>query len=100
MSQPENNLEWYIHTGNLPIRKSMLNLPEYQTFLNMTKEAAGYYKAMAVHAVLFVQYKMSYEKVIEKSSELSKACRTLWESVMIGGEDIESAIATAVSSID
>lgn len=100
MSEPENNVEWYVNTGNLPIRKSMIDIPEYQTFLNSAEDEAGYYKAIAVNAVLSVQDKMSYEKVIEKSSELSKACGTLWESVMIGGEDIESAIATSVSSIE
>lgn len=99
MSDPANNLNWYINTGNLPIRQSTMDLPEYQAFLESGVEDAGYYKAQAVNAVLVIQDQMSYEKIADNASALSEACGTMWSSVMIGGADIETALATSVSSV-
>ncbi len=99
LSDPVNNLNWYINTGNLPIRQSTMELDEYKAFLSSDASAPGYYKAQAVNAVLKIQDQMSYEKIAKNSSTLSEACGTMWSSVMIGGADIESALATAVSSI-
>ena len=100
LSDPVNNLNWYINTGNLPIRQYTIELDEYKAFLNSDVSDAGYYKAQAVNAVLEIQEQMSFEKIAENSSALTEACGTMWSSVMIGGADIESALATAVSSID
>lgn len=99
LSDPANNLDWYINTGNLPIRKSTMELAEYKAFLESDASSASYYKAQAVNAVLSIQDQMSFERVASNASALSEACGTMWSSVMIGGEDIESALATAVAKI-
>lgn len=99
LSDPVNNVNWYINTGNLPIRQSTMELEEYKAFLESSVSDPGYYMAQAVNAVLETQDQMSFERITPNSSALSEACGTMWSSVMIGGADIEEALATAVSSI-
>lgn len=97
LSEPENNIDWYINTGNQPIRQSTLELERYQDFLNAGADDGNYHKAQAVGAVLSIQDKMSSEKPVKNSSALAKTCGTMWTAVMIGGEDVEAALAEAIA---
>ena len=93
LSGAEENMDWLINTGNLPIRASMLELPAYQDFLT-----GGTPKAAAVQAVLDIQAQMSYERVLPTSAALADECGTLWQSVMIGNADIDTALAAAAAN--
>ena len=95
LSEPANNVNWYIASGNLPIRKSMLEQADYSTWL-----AGDSYNAMAVNSVLEIQDQMTYERVISKSTDLTDACGTMWLSIMIGGADVETALAEAVAAVN
>ena len=99
LSEPENNTTWYIKSGNLPVRRSMLEQPEYKEWLESKEGDASYYKAQAVNAVLQIQDQMTFERVIPNSSKLSEACGTMWMSVMVGGADAETALSEAVAAV-
>ena len=46
LSEAENNSEWLINTGNLPISQSQVEDADYQAFLTMANDgSAAYYKA-------------------------------------------------------
>lgn len=94
LSGVEENTEWLVNTGNLPIRSSMLELPAFQEFLNSTTP-----KAAAVQAVLDMQDKMSYERVIPNCAALADECGTMWKSVMIGGAEVDTALAAAAAKV-
>ncbi len=100
MSQDENNIEWLINSANLPITKTMLDVPEYAAFL--ATEADGsvqYYKAAAIGAVLEMQDFLKVDRIIENTAAVAKECGVLWESVMIGGADIDTALADATAKL-
>lgn len=94
LSGAEENVEWLVNTGNLPIRASMMDQSAYQEFLT-----GGSPKAEAVNAVLAAQEGMSYERIIPNSSTLAQECGTLWQSVMIGGADIDTALSAAAANV-
>lgn len=93
LSRDDQNVEWLIHTGNLPITSTILEIPEYKQFLETPGDGSeDYYKAAAVKAALGMSDYMSFELVSADSSTLASDCGAMWKSVIIGGEDIEQAL--------
>jgi multiple sugar transport system substrate-binding protein len=94
LSQAENNVEWLVNTGNLPISQSMVDNADYQAFLNQTDAGtASFYKAQAVKAALQMNDYMRFDVAFDRSSELATEIGNMWKSVMVGGEDIAAALA-------
>ncbi len=94
LSQAENNVEWLVNTGNLPISQSMVDNTDYQAFLNQTDVGtASYYKAQAVKAALQMNDYMRFDVAFDRSGELATEIGNMFKSVMIGGEDIVTALA-------
>ncbi len=94
LSQAENNVEWLVNTGNLPISQSMVDNADYQTFLNMSDDgSASYYKAQAVVAALQMNDYMLFDVAFDRSSEFATEIGKMWTSIMIGGADIETTLA-------
>ncbi|MCM3626278.1 extracellular solute-binding protein [Paenibacillus glycanilyticus] len=92
MSDPEENANWLVNTGNLPISKAMLDVPTYKQFLDSDKtNPKSYYMAAAVNAAISNDY-MTYNKVTVKSGSLSTETGNLWEATMIGGGDIDALL--------
>lgn len=101
LSNDEQNVEWLVNTGNLPVSKTMLEVPAYKEFLDMGADGSpAYYKAASVNAALEMQDYMTYDRIIPQTTELSTEAGNTWMSVMIGGADIETAIADAVAKIN
>lgn len=101
MSGDNANVEWFIATGNLPITKTMVEVPEYKAFLDKENDgSADYYKASAVNALLDMADYMQYEKNSPISSTLAESSGTMWQSIIIGGKDIDAAMEQAVSEVD
>ncbi|NBD24848.1 extracellular solute-binding protein [Paenibacillus glycinis] len=98
LSGAEENADWLINSGNLPIRKSMLEVPAYKQFLASDKsDPKKYYMAAAVKAALATP--MTYDKVTAKSGDIATETGNLWESVMIGGGDIASLLSQAAEKV-
>ena|GEM_PF-1058431 len=97
LSRDDQNVDWLIHTGNLPITSTILDMPEYKAFLEVQNDGSEeWYKAAAVNAALEMNDYMSCERVSASSAALATACGTMWKSVIIGGADIENALAEVV----
>ncbi len=94
LSRAENNVDWLVFTGNLPISQSMVDNADYQTFLNAENDgSAAYFKALAVNAALEMNGYMRFDVAFDRSYELASEVGTMWQSVMVGGADIASALA-------
>lgn len=88
LSASENNMEWLINTGNLPISYSQVEAPEYQEFLAKENDgSAEYYKALAINAALEMTDIMSFDVAFDKADALASEVGTMWKSIMIGGAD-------------
>lgn len=99
MSDAKENTEWLTRTGNLPISKTMLEIPAYQQFLNSDKSNPNnFYLAAGVKAALATE-NLSYNKVIAKSSMLATNTGSMWESIMIGGGDISTLLQQTADSL-
>lgn len=99
LTNAQQNVQWLIETGNLPISEAMLNEPEYQAFLNTEpNRSAEYYKAAAVSAVMSVG-ELTFNKVIPQSSKLAEVVGQMWEAVMIGGGDPEQQLMEAADKL-
>ncbi|NLI53791.1 MAG: extracellular solute-binding protein [Clostridiales bacterium] len=93
LSQAENNVEWLINTGNLPISQSMVDNADYQAFLNQTESGtASYYKAQAVKAALQMNDYMRFDVAFDRSGELASEISNMWTSIMVGGADIATTL--------
>lgn len=96
MSRDDQNVEWLIHTGNLPITNTISKVPEYKAFLDHENDGSeDYYKAAAVNAALGMADFMSYEQVSDNSSALATNCGAMWKAVIIGGADLDQSLAEA-----
>ena len=101
MSGDEANVDWLIATGNLPITNTMAEVPEYKAFLETENDgSSNYYKAAAVNTLLEMADYMQYERVSPVSAALAESCGTMWQSVIIGGKDIEAAMEQAVAEVE
>lgn len=99
MSRAEQNIDWLINTGNLPISQAMLEVPEYKEFLNQQpSDNPSYYKAAAVNAVLSAG-DLSFTRAIPESATLAQAVGEMWEAVMIGGGDVDQQLEIAASKV-
>lgn len=97
LSEAENNSEWLINTGNLPISQSQVEDADYQAFLTMANDgSAAYYKAAAVNAALEMTDYMRFDVAFPKSGELATEVGNMWKSIMVGDADAASMLeATA-----
>jgi len=86
LSDAENNVEWLVNTGNLPISNSQVKTDGYQKFL-ASDTGKSYYYAIAVKAALDMQDFMKYDVVFDQASQLATQVGTMWKSVLIGGAD-------------
>ncbi|MCQ2411869.1 MAG: extracellular solute-binding protein [Sphaerochaetaceae bacterium] len=88
LSAAENNMEWLINTGNLPISNAQVNAPEYQAFLSKENDgSATYYKSLAINAALDMTEIMNLDVAFDMADALASEVGTMWKSVMIGGAD-------------
>ncbi|PKL12888.1 MAG: hypothetical protein CVV52_08225 [Spirochaetae bacterium HGW-Spirochaetae-8] len=92
LSNAENNVEWLVNTGNLPISNSQVNTGAYQKFL-AGKEGKSYYYAIAVKAALDMKNFMKYDIAFDQASQLAAQVGTMWKSVLIGGADPVASLA-------
>lgn len=94
LSDNAQNVEWLINTGNLPLTKSMLELPAYKSFLDTKADSTPvYYRAAAVNAALEMESFLTCERVNPHSAEIAAECGSLWQAIMIGGAPIESTLS-------
>ena len=101
MSADENNVEWLVNTANLPITSTMLALPEYKAFLNTAADGSvPYYKAAAVNAVLAMESYLKADVIVPNAGAIARECGILWESVMIGGANIDTALAETDAKVN
>lgn len=97
LSRDEQNVDWLIATGNLPITSTMAENADYKAFLETANDGSKlYYTAAEINAALQMTDYMKYEKMTDVTASLATATGTLWKSVIIGNQDIEEAIAAAV----
>ncbi|HML68489.1 MAG TPA: extracellular solute-binding protein [Clostridia bacterium] len=93
LSQAENNIEWLVNTGNLPISQSMVDNADYQAFLNTENDgSAAYYKAQAVKAALLMNDYMRIDVTFDRSGEFSTEIGNMWKAIMVGGADIAATL--------
>ena len=92
LSAAENNVEWFIKTGNLPISNSQVEEPEYQAFLASEPGSVEYYFALEANAALAMQDIMTFDVAFADSLDFTEEIGTMWKSVMIGGADPEAAL--------
>lgn len=98
LSSDEQNADWLIATGNLPVTVTMSSNEKYNEFLNTESDGSAlYYKAQAVQAVLDMNDYITFERQSPYTAPLAKAAGTMFQSVIIGGMDIDAAIEQAVS---
>ncbi len=96
LSGAEQNSEWLINTGNLPISQSMVENGDYQAFLASTTDSPLYYKASAVNAALEMMDWMRFDVAFSDAGQFAEEIGNMWKSIMIGGADVESTLlATA-----
>lgn len=99
LTDPGQNVNWLIRTGNLPISQAMLDEPEYRNFLDAEADnTPEYYRAAAVKAVLSVD-KLTFNKAIPKSAALAEAVGQMWEAVMIGGGDPDKLLSETAAKL-
>lgn len=100
LSRDEQNVEWLIATGNLPITSTMSENPEYKRFLQTENDGSKlYYTAAEINAALEMTNYMSYDAITEVTASLAKEAGTMWQAIIIGGQDIDEAIAAAVAKV-
>lgn len=93
LSEDENNLEWYIGSAYQPITSTMQNVPEYKAFLETPNDGSAlYYKAASVNAVLQMSEALTPDIIVTNLADIYSECGVLWQSVMIGGADIDTAL--------
>lgn len=96
LSSDEQNADWLIATGNLPVTTTINENEKFNAYLNTENDgSAVYYKAIAVKAVLDMNDYITFEKQSPVTAGLAKAAGTMFQSVVIGGMDIDDAIAQA-----
>lgn len=100
LSRDDQNVEWLINTGNLPITSTMLEVPEYAAFLETEFDnSVTYYRAAAINACLEMSDYIQYQQVGPVSSNLAKEVGTMWQSVIIGDADIDESIAAVMAAV-
>lgn len=100
LSRDDQNVDWLTFTGNLPITRTILENEEYKAFLNHESDGSlDYYKAAAVNAVLSMSEYLTTDKQCPITSSLAEECGQMWKSVIVGGQDIEEAIAGVLSKV-
>lgn len=93
LSSDENNLEWYIGSAYQPITDTMQTVPAYKAFLETPNDgSATYYKAAAVNAVLQMSDALTPDVITSNLADIYSECGVLWQSIMIGGADISTAL--------
>lgn len=98
LSSDDQNADWLIATGNLPVTTTISNNEKYKAFLDTENDGTAlYYKAIAVKAVLEMNDYITFEKQTPVTAPLAKAVGTMFQAVVIGGLDIDTAIAQAVA---
>ena len=96
LSSDEQNADWLIATGNLPVTTTINENEKFNAYLNAENDGSTlYYKAIAVKAVLDMNDYITFEKQSPVTASLAKAAGTMFQSVVIGGMDIDDAIAQA-----
>lgn len=93
LSAAENNVDWFVNTGNLPISRSQVENPAYQEFLATEKGTKAFYYASAVNAALKMQDIMSFDVAFGNADKLATEVGSMWKAVMIGGADPAVALA-------
>ena len=80
----------------------MHNVPEYEAFLEIPADdgSVPYYKAAAVNAVIAKEDYLKANVIVPNASTIAKECGVLWESIMIGGANIETALADTDAKIN
>lgn len=98
LSRDDQNVEWLIATGNLPITSTMAENPDYQAFLSTPNDGGKtYYTASEINAALEMSDYMAYESMTDVTASLAAAAGSMWKAIIIGGQDIDSAIADAIA---
>ena len=92
LSAAENNVDWFVNTGNLPISRSQVENPAYQEFLATEKGTKAFYYASAVNAALKMQDIMSFDVAFGNADKLATEVGSMWKAVMIGGADPATAL--------
>lgn len=100
LSRDEQNVDWLIASGNMPITSTMAENETYKAFLESENDGSKtYYTAAEINAVLQMTDYMSYEKMTPVTSSLATAAGTMWKAIIIGGQDIDEAISEAVAQV-
>lgn len=100
LSRDDQNTEWLIATGNLPITSTMANNAEYRAFLDTPNDGSKtYYTALEINAAMEMTDYMAYESMTNVTASLATAAGNMWKAVIIGGQDIDSAIADAIAQV-
>lgn len=100
LSQDEQNVEWLIATGNLPITSTMADNPDYKAFLETDNDGSKlYYTAAEINASLKMTDYMSYEKMSAVTAPLASATGSMWQAIIIGNQNVDEAIAAAVDEL-
>jgi multiple sugar transport system substrate-binding protein len=99
LTEAENNIEWLIKTGNLPISSSQVNNPEYQAFLSSTPKDGNVYNfAISVNAALEMMDYMRYDIAIDNADKLAEKVGSMFRTVLIGGADPATTLAATAGS--
>ncbi|MCI3923521.1 extracellular solute-binding protein [Paenibacillus sp. TRM 82003] len=99
LTDPKPNVKWLTMTGNLPISQAMVDEPEYKQFLEIaSKDDPGYYKSAAVNAVLSAG-DLTFTQATPRSAEIAEAIGTMWESIMIGGGDVDQLLQETAAGL-
>ncbi|MCL2216505.1 MAG: extracellular solute-binding protein [Defluviitaleaceae bacterium] len=99
LSGAEENSEWLVNSGNLPISYSMMETAPYRAFLAtaMDGSIAGY-RAAAVRSALEMRDFMQFQVAFERAGALADAVGSMWMSIMVGGADPETALRSAAAN--
>ncbi len=98
LSRDDQNIDWLIATGNLPITSTIADHPDYQAFLSTANDGSKlYYTASEINAAMEMSAYMAYESMTDVTASLATATGSMWKAIIIGGQDIDSAIADAVA---
>lgn len=100
MSDDTNNIEWFINSAFQPITSTLMDVPEYKAFLEHPADgSAEYYKAAAVNTVLAMGDALKPDVIVSNADAIATECGVLWDSIMIGGADINAALAETEAKI-
>jgi len=101
LNRDDQNVEWLINTGNLPITSSMVEQPEYKAFLEAEADGSiDYYRAASINAALKMSGYTRYQQVSPISATLASECGTMWQSVIIGGADMDTALEAVAAKVN